>query len=450
MTSQASQKKVYPEPLGSARDELRRRVRVRIAPSPTGFAHVGTAYTALFNYAFARKNKGKFVLRLEDTDVKRQVKGAEQAIYDGLSWLGLGWDEGPDKGGEYGPYRQSERLDIYKKRVQKLIEKDLAYQDEGAVKFKSKFKSKEKVGWNDLIRGKIEFPASEIGDFVLLKSNGYPTYNFAVVIDDSLMKISHVIRAEEHISNTPRQIVLYKALGFDKPEFAHFPLLRNEDKSKISKRKNPVSLSWYKKQGYLPGALINFLCLLGWSHPEEKEIFDLKEFVEKFSLGRVRKAGPVFNLKKLDWMNGEYIRKTQNVKLKTQIFEFFSKKYSEEKIEEILPLVKDRIKTLKEFESLAGFFFKARKPKPGIFEKDYKKHIRALIKTLENTESWEGKNIDKILFGLVDKNGFHTGGFFMNLRVAITGSRFTPPINESIVILGREETISRLKSILSN
>jgi len=449
MASQASQKKVFPGPLDSARDKLRRRVRVRIAPSPTGFAHVGTAYVALFNYSYARKHKGQFIIRLEDTDVKREVKGAEKAIYDGLSWLGLGWDEGPDKGGKYGPYRQSERLDIYKKRVQKLIEKDLAYQDEGAVKFKSKFKSEEKISWIDLVRGKIEFPASEVEDFVLLKSNGYPTYNFAVVVDDILMKVSHVIRGEEHISNTPRQLVLYKAYKSKPPEFAHLPTLRNEERKKLSKRRDPVDLRIYKEQGYLPEALVNFLCLLGWSHPEEKEVFDLKEFVEKFSLGRVRKAGPVFNLKKLDWMNGEYIRKTQNARLKTQIFEFFSKKYSEEKIEKILPLVKDRIKTLKEFETLAGFFFKARKPKLGFFEKDYKKHIKVVIETLENIGPWEGKNIDKSLFGLVDKNGFHTGGFFMNLRVAITGSRFTPPINESIVILGREETLARLKKVLN-
>jgi len=230
MASQVPQKKAYLGPLDSARDKLRRRVRVRIAPSPTGFAHVGTAYVALFNYSYARKQKGQFIIRLEDTDVKREVKGAEKAIYDGLSWLGLSWDEGPDKGGKYEPYRQSERLDIYKKRVQELIEKDLAYQDEGAVK--SKFKSKEKISWIDLVRGKIEFPASEVEDFVLLKSDGYPTYNFAVVVDDILMKITHVIRGEEHISNTPRQLALYKAFETSPPEFAHLPTLRNKERKK--------------------------------------------------------------------------------------------------------------------------------------------------------------------------------------------------------------------------
>jgi glutamyl/glutaminyl-tRNA synthetase len=284
-------------------------VRVRIAPSPTGFAHVGTAYTALFNFAFARNKNGKFIIRIEDTDVKRHLPRAEEAIYQALSWLGIDWNEGPDKGGKYGPYKQSERLDIYREKAKELIKKDLAYEEEGAIRYKN---PKEDIAWRDLVRGEISFPGSEIGDFVIMKSDGYPTYNFAVVVDDSLMKISHIIRAEEHISNTPRQIALYKALGLKIPEFAHLPLLRNPDRSKISKRKNPVALSWYREQGYLPEALINFLCLLGWSHPEGKEIFSLEEFIKVFDIKRVRKAGPIFNLKKLDWINGEYILKTKN------------------------------------------------------------------------------------------------------------------------------------------
>ena len=224
-------------------------IRVRIAHSPTGFAHVGTAYTALFNYAFAKKNKGKFVIRLEDTDVKRNVKGAEKAIYDGLSWLGLAWDEGPDmsaskagKGGEYGPYRQSERLDIYKERAQELIKKDLAYKDEGAVRFRNPGKD---ISWNDLVRGVVSFPGGEVTDFVLLKSDGFPTYNFAVVVDDILMRISHVIRGEEHISNTPRQLALYKAFEEKPPKFAHLPTLRNKERKKLSKRRDPVDLKFF-------------------------------------------------------------------------------------------------------------------------------------------------------------------------------------------------------------
>ncbi|MFV1917654.1 MAG: glutamate--tRNA ligase, partial [Patescibacteria group bacterium] len=282
-------------------------IRVRIAPSPTGFAHVGTAYTALFNYAYVKKNQGKFVLRLEDTDIKRHVKGAEEAIYDGLSWLGLNWDEGPVKGGKYGPYRQSERLEIYKEKANELKGNGLAYEDDGAIRFKNPGKD---ISWEDKVRGKVTFPGGEVTDFVLLKSNGYPTYNFAVVVDDILMKISHVIRGEEHISNTPRQLALYYALRQKPPEFAHLPTLRNKERKKLSKRKDPVDLRIYQKEGYLPEALVNFLCLLGWSHPKEKEIFLLSEFVKLFSLNRVRKAGPIFNVEKLDWINGEYIRRT--------------------------------------------------------------------------------------------------------------------------------------------
>jgi glutamyl-tRNA synthetase len=412
-------------------------IRVRIAPSPTGFAHVGTAYTALFNYAFARRNKGKFILRIEDTDIKRNVIEAERKIFDGLAWLGIEWDEGPNKGGRYGPYKQSERLDIYREKAKELIKKGLAYEEEGAIRYKN---LGEDVGWRDLVRGEISFPGSEIGDFVIMKSDGYPTYNFAVVVDDSLMKISHIIRAEEHISNTPRQIALYRALGLKIPEFAHLPLLRNPDRSKISKRKNPVALSWYREQGYLPEALINFLCLLGWSHPEGKEIFSLEEFIKVFDIKRVRKAGPIFNLKKLDWINGEYIRKSQNSKLKTQIYEFFDKKYPEKEVGKIVPLIKERIKTLKEFQDLAGFFFKKPKVDKGLLGSNYQAHLKAAIEALEK---------DEPLKDIPEKKGFKTGDFFMDLRVAITGSRVTPPINESIRILGKKETLERLKKIVS-
>ena len=422
------------------------RIRTRIAPSPTGFAHVGTAYAALFNFAFAKKNGGDFILRIEDTDVKRNVAQAEKAIYEGLAWLGLSWAEGPDKGGKYGPYRQSERLAIYKKESEKLLEKGYAYEEAGAIRFKNPGKD---ISWIDEVRGEISFSGGEITDFVLLKSDGFPTYNFGVVIDDIEMEITHVIRGEEHISNTPRQLALYRAFGVSPPQFAHLPTLRNKERKKLSKRQDPVDLRIFRKQGYLPEALVNFLCLLGWSHPEEKEIFGLEEFVSHFDLKKVRKAGPVFDMTKLDWMNGEYIRKAPNSKLKTQIYEFFSGKYPEEKLETILPLVKDRIKTLSEFEDLAGFFFKEKKPKSGFFEKDYKKHLREAVSNLEKVKDWNKGEIDKVLLATVDKNSFKTGQFFMNLRVAITGSRATPPINESIVVLGREETLKRLQSVLA-
>jgi glutamyl-tRNA synthetase len=412
------------------------KVRTRIAPSPTGFAHVGTAYAALFNYAFTRSKNGQFIIRIEDTDIKRHVKGAEEAIYKGLSWFGIDWDEGPDKGGKFGPYKQSERLEIYQKRAKELVKNSLAYEEKGAIRFKN---PGEDVGWKDLVRGEINFPGGEITDFVILKSDGYPTYNFAVVVDDILMEISHVIRGEEHISNTPRQLALYKALKTKPPEFAHLPTLRNKERKKLSKRRDPVDLRIYKKEGYLPEALVNFLCLLGWSHPEGKEIFDLDEFVKEFSLSRARKAGPIFNIEKLDWMNGEYIRKTGNSKLKTQIYEYFGKKYPKDLIGKTIPFVKDRIKKLSEYESLAGFFFKKPKIDKKLLGKNYKEHLKAAITALENNKSLE--DVSK-------KNNFKTGDFFMDLRIAITGKRVTPPINDSIAILGRKETLERLKLIL--
>ncbi len=411
-------------------------IRVRIAPSPTGFAHVGTAYTALFNYAFARKNQGKFIIRIEDTDIKRQVPGAEEAIYEGLSWLGLSWDEGPDKGGKYGPYKQSERLEAYQKKAKELVKKGLAYQEKGAIRFKNPGKD---LGWKDLIRGEINFPGGEITDFVILKSDGYPTYNFAVVLDDILMKISHVIRGEEHVSNTPRQLALYQAFKTKPPQFAHLPTLRNKERKKLSKRRDPVDLRIYKEEGYLPEALVNFLCLLGWSHPGGKEIFDLDEFINKFDLSRVRKAGPIFNLEKLDWINGEYIRKTQNSKLKSQIYQYFDKKYPKEIIGKTIPLVRDRIKKLSEYESLAGFFFKRPKVDQKLLTKNYKAHLKAAIDALKG-----GRPLEEI----PKENNFNTGDFFMDLRVAVTGKQVTPPINDSIAVLGRKESLERLESIV--
>ena len=402
-------------------------VRTRIAPSPTGFAHVGTAYIALFNLAFAKKNKGKFILRIEDTDKKREVKGGIKVIEEGLRWLGFDWDEF---------YRQSDRLDIYKKYAKGLLAKGKAYEEDGGIVLRV---PKEDVSWKDLIRGEITFSKEEMKDFAIIKKDGFPTYNFAVVVDDMEMKISHVIRAEDHISNTPRQIAVYKALKAPLPEFAHMPLLRNADRSKISKRKNPVALSWYQEEGYLPEALVNFLCLLGWSHPEEKEIFSLADFIKNFDLKRVRKSGPVFDTQRLQWINGEYIRQTQDAKLKARIKNLFGEKYSDSLIDKALTLVKTRIKTLKEFDELCGFFVAAPDVSKKLLGKNYKSHLTAAIVALE-----KGESLDKV----PKKNNFKVGDFFMDLRLAVAGQKITPPINESIGILGSKETVGRLKAIL--
>lgn len=404
-------------------------VRTRIAPSPTGFAHVGTAYIALFNLAMARKNKGKFILRIEDTDKKREVEGGIKVIEEGLKWLGFTWDEF---------YRQSDRLDVYKKYAQRLLDEDKAYEEDGGIILRV---PREYVSWQDLIRGEITFPKEEMKDFAIIKKDGFPTYNFAVVVDDIEMKISHVIRAEDHISNTPRQITVYQALGAALPEFGHMPLLRNADRSKISKRKNPVALSWYQQEGYLPEALVNFLCLLGWSHPEEKEIFSFDDFVKNLDLARVRKTGPIFDRDKLDWINGEYIREMKNEDLKAKIYDFFEGKYDKDLVEKLVPLVKTRIKTLKEFDSLCSFFLATSEVEVDrkLLGRNYKKHLAAAIAALEKNES-----LDKV----PQKNGFKVGDFFMDLRIALTGQKITPPINESIEILGREESIKRLQKVL--
>ncbi|MBI2405551.1 glutamate--tRNA ligase [Candidatus Microgenomates bacterium] len=417
--------------------------RTRIAPSPTGFAHVGTAYASLFNFAFARHVKGKFIIRLEDTDVKRHVAGAEEALYEGLRWLGFTWDEGPDKGGPHKPYRQSERLSLYKKKAQELVKGGVVYEKEGALYFKSPARE---VSWNDAVRGEITFPAdsTQLKDFVILKSDGYPTYNFAVVVDDIAMEISHVIRAEEHISNTPRQLLLYGAFGKEPPVFAHIPALRNPQRAKLSKRRDPVDLRFYRDEGYLPEALVNFLCLLGWSHPEEKEIFSLEEFVKVFDLSRVRKAGPIFDMTKLAWINGEYIREAKNEELKAKIWEYLDRKYPADLIEKTIPLVKERIKTLKEYEDFAGFFFEEPKLDKKLFSGDAKKHLEV---ALDVVDRWD-ENLQSAFLSAIEQNKFKISDFFMSLRVAITGSKITPPIVPSIVILGKEKTVSRIKNAI--
>lgn len=425
------------------------RVRTRIAPSPTGFAHVGTAYAALFNLAYARKNKGSFILRIEDTDVKRNIPGAEEAIYAGLSWLGLDWDEGPDKGGKYKPYRQSERLALYQRYAKKLVKGGRAYKEEGAIRFKSDIYedyADRWITWEDLVRGQINFHTNQLTDFVLLKSDGYPTYNFAVVVDDHLMDITHVIRGEEHISNTHRQIALYKAFGWNIPEFAHFPSLRNEKRQKLSKRRDPVDLRIYREEGYLPEALSNFLCLLGWSHPEEKEIFSLSEFVKHFTIARIRKAGPIFDARKLEWINGEYIRRKTDEELAHLLFSSINTPLSEEELISLAPLVRERIKKLSEAESLLEFFWEEPRVGRELFEDAQAvRHVASALNALSGLKKWTLEEINAALEDQIKKKSFKTGKFYMSLRIAITGKRVTPPLNQSMLVLGQDKVLHRLE-----
>jgi glutamyl-tRNA synthetase len=454
-------------------------IRVRIAPSPTGEnIHIGNLYAAYFNYIFAKKNNGKFIVRIEDTDRTRLVEGSEERILESLEKFNIIPDESPKIGGEYAPYRQSERLPIYKKYAEELVEKGHAYYcfcdkerldsvrkmqyaskqipkyDKSCLVNVSLEDAKKRIAngeqyvirlnvpedrniiFTDLIRGEISINTKDVDDQVLLKSDGYPTYHLGVVVDDYLMKISHVIRAEEWISSTPKHILLYEFLGFDLPIFCHLPILRNPDRSKLAKRKNPVWANWYLEQGYLPEAVLNYLSLMGWSHPEQKEIFDREEFIKVFDLKDLKAVGPAFDVVKLEWMNGEYVRKMKMEELKDKILTFYKdKKLDEELVEKTIPIIQTRIKKLSDYYSLCYFFFEDVE----IFEislKDKTDVLEMISNDLKNISDWNAKNIGDTLMDTCKKSGLKTTDFFAILRVAITGRKISPPLNESMEILG--------------
>ncbi len=460
-------------------------VRTRIAPSPTGFPHIGTIYQILFDYAYAKKNKGQFILRLEDTDKNRFVKGAEEVLKKSIEWFQLIPDEDPWKGGKYAPYRQSERLYIYKKYALELIEKGHAYycfctkerldkmrklqasqkkmpkydrfclrlpESEVEKKIKNnvphvirmKIPDNREVIFNDMILGEIKFDSSILDDQVILKSDGFPTYHLGVVVDDHLMEITHVIRGREWVSSTPKHFLLYEFFDWKPPIHAHVPLILNTDgKGKLSKRHGHASVEYYRSLGYLPEAVLNFLSNLVWYHPDNKEIYPLEEFIRLFELEKINSQGARFNLQKLDWINGEYIRKTQNSKLKDQIFEFYEKKYPEEMIEKTIPLVKERMKKLSDYFPLTEFLF--RKPDKYDLDLSVKRELlKKMYDTLLDVKDWKAKSIGESMQNLAKKEGVKTGEFFMTLRVAITGKKISPPLNESMEILGKEECIKRL------
>lgn len=470
-----------------------KKVRTRIAPSPTGFPHIGTLYQALFNYAWAKRNNGHFIVRIEDTDQSRLVKGAEESIYAAFDWLGLTEDESPRKGGDHTPYKQSDRLEYYQKYAQELVENDHAYycfctkarldklrkqqQQDGvppmydgrcsllkAVDIEKKLKGKKQhvirmkvphgqtLTVDDPVRGKIVFDTNLIDDQVILKSDGFPTYHLALVVDDHLMKITDALRGEEWIPSWPKHVYLYQFLGWDAPQFHHTPILRNPDKSKMSKRHSHTSVTWYQEEGFLPEALRNFLALMGWSHPDEKEIFNLDEFVKYFDPKDMKAVGPIFDLSKLEWLNGEYIRMMDEDDLAAQIHEFsktyFENRYPEDIIRYVVPLVQTRIKTLKEFDTYARFFVEA----PTKYEKDISSNTDTWAKITEALEGidkkdWHADIIGEHLQAVAQEIGMGIGKFFMLIRVALTGKKVTPPTNESMEILGKDECITRLSRI---
>ena len=453
-------------------------VRVRIAPSPTGFAHLGTASSALYNLIFARANGGTFVLRIDDTDIERNRPEYEQVIYEGLHWLGLDWDEGPDKGGPVGPYRQSERLDIYKEHAARLIAGGKAYRcyctaeeldaerkqaqaDKRPYKYsrrclinppqdRSEFTVRFKVPgaevkFTDMIRGEMSFDSGLIGDFIIVKSDTYPTYNYASPVDDATMKITHVIRGEEHLSNTPYQLMVIDALGYARPEaYAHMPLILANDGSKMSKRKHPeLNLLLYREQGYLPEALLNYLALLGWNPGTSQEIFSFDDLVRVFSFERVQHGGARFDWDKLNWINGEYIRALSDDELALRLQPFLPR-LEEKTIRRAAPALKTRITKLADAADLLDYLWTD--PPPPALDPDAAGRVRAAMEALKDV-TWEPAAIHEALMVVVEKSGLGPNKTFMPIRQALTGKKISPPIDYTLALLPKEVALARLARV---
>jgi glutamyl-tRNA synthetase len=461
---------------------------------------VGNIRTALFNWLFARRYGGRFIVRIEDTDLARKVEGAEKGILDSLRWLSLDWDEGPDVGGDYGPYYQSQRLELYKSAAEKLIAQGDAYycycsperleamraeqvkrkqppgydrhcrelapeeraqkEAEGivpVVRFKVPLEGQTR--FKDLIYGDVVFERSTLDDFVLLKSDGYPTYHLANVVDDHAMKISHVIRAEEWISSTPRHLLLYQALGFEPPEFIHHPMILGPDRAKLSKRHGAVSILDYRDQGYLPQTMFNFLALIGWSLDDRTEIIPRQALVDNFSLERIGKTGAIFNREKLDWMNGVYIRSLTPDEFFDAVQPFLMSDIAagealienEDYVREVLPLVQERAKTLLEVVELTKFFFAdglecdaqmligKKMDAPSTI-----KALKAAQEKLEPLKAFDADSLEAVLRPLAAELDLKTGQLFGVLRVAVTGQSAAPPLFATMAVLGRERSLGRI------
>ncbi|HTR54125.1 MAG TPA: glutamate--tRNA ligase [Kofleriaceae bacterium] len=469
-------------------------MRVRIAPSPTGDPHVGTAYIALFDYVFARQQRGKFVLRIEDTDQTRARADSEQQIFDALRWIGLTWDEGPDVGGPFGPYRQSERSAIYREHAEILLARGEAYRcfctPERLEKLRVQQKAEKKelgydrhcrdldakdgarraaggelcvirmkvplegtVEFTDRLRGVIARDAHEIDDQVLIKSDGLPTYHLANVVDDHLMQITHVIRAEEWISSTPKHVLLYRAFGWELPEFIHMPLLRNpdKDKTKISKRKHPVSINYYRDIGILPHALLNFLGTMGWSFGGDREKFTIDEMIQVFSWDRMSLGGPVFDLAKLTWLNEQYIHDLTYEQLADALIGW---RMNKEFLVKLLPLVRERIKKLDEVIPATEYFFAgdldyaavlAEMVVPEVAPADVARGLLDFVERFEARDGFGKEMLEEVARQWSEALGWKTKHAFMLLRLAITARKASPPLFETMVVLGKELVRRRLR-----
>lgn len=449
-------------------------VRVRIAPSPTGYLHVGTARVALFNFLFARQKEGVFILRLEDTDRERSKLEFEEKIYEALDWLGLTPDEGPKQGGPHAPYRQSERVGEYRSSLEKLLGEGHAFycphpseegaytihwcefrdggSDTGIIRFKTP--RSRAISFEDGIRGTVTIDTDTIGDFSLAKNLNEALYNLAAVVDDIGMEITHVFRGEDHITNTPKQILLHEAFGCHPPQFLHQPLLLGPDRSKLSKRHGATSVAEFREQGYLPEALINFLALLGWNPGTDQEIFSLKELIEVFSLERVHKAGAIFDFQKLEWMNSQYIRKLSISELTDRLLPFLEKSgisaagMPRDQLERIVMLEQPRLVRLSEIGERTRFFFESPRHETellrwkGMSDRELLESLQFSEKILSTISSTSRDEIERIFLGEIGEGD--KGKILWPLRVALTGQKTSPGPFDIASILGKEEVLRRI------
>ncbi|TYB33239.1 MAG: glutamate--tRNA ligase [Flexistipes sinusarabici] len=472
--------------------------RVRFAPSPTGHLHVGNARTALFNYLFAASKKGKFILRIEDTDLQRSSMENEEMIYEDMNWLGFYWDEGPRKGGDYGPYRQTERFDLYKKYADKLLEKGHAYKcfcskeeleeekekalaegrpprysgkcrnlseaeveklEKKGIKPSIRFKvNKENVLVSDEIRGDIDFRTDSFGDFIIVRPDGTPVYNFVVVIDDALMKISHVIRGDDHLSNTPKQVLMFEAMGFDIPKFAHIPMILGPDHSKLSKRHGVTSINVFRDQGYLPEALFNYLALLSWSDENEREILSREELAEVFSLERVSKSAAVFDFDKLKWMNGIYIRNLDEEDFFERVKPFIVKSgvthrhyidENSERVKQMALSVRDNLDLLSDIGNYLKIYFEY----PATFDEQASEIlswettpvvINMFKEEVERAEEIDGVKYKEIVKKIQKEKKIKGKPLFMAIRVGLSGKTKGPEVDKLVTLLDKDELLKRL------
>lgn len=466
-------------------------IRTRIAPSPTGDPHVGTAYIALFNMCFARRHGGRFILRIEDTDQARSTRKSEDDILAALKWLHLDWDEGPDKGGAYGPYRQSERSDVYREHVQLLLDKGHAFHCFCSAERleevrKEQMANKQQPGYDghclglgedevrakirddvpyvirmkvpregactvsDMLREPVEIAWSQVDMQVLMKSDGLPTYHLANVVDDHLMRITHVIRGEEWINSAPKHLLLYRYFGWEAPVLCHMPLLRNADRSKLSKRKNPTSVGYYQRMGYLPEAVINYLGMMGWSMPDERELFSVQEMIEHFDINRVSLGGPVFDTEKLDWLNGRYLRE------KVSDAEFVQR-YSEwafdaERVRQVVPLIKPRVERFTDVAPLAGMFLSGVPAiSAGSFEhkkitaEESARVLQFISWRIEELKVFHRDRIEAALGELAEALDYKIRDFLFPLFIAVAGTPVSVSVIDAMAILGLDMCRARLR-----